>query len=247
MNEKHLFTAVLIGGLLYVGGQYVASQPQHIQKETEANREITVMGTGKVQTKPDIAQYSLGVTTGPQSTAAIAMKILTDKFNGVLTAVKSQGVKADDIKTTNLSINPVYDWSNGRQTLKGFEASENIEIKIRDLNKVGDILAQSAVQGANQAGNLQFTIDDPEKLQTEAQKNAITDAQDKAKELTKSLGVSLGRVKTFSSTASSPDVYRSFSNTVPMAAGGLDAAKAPEVPTGTQEITANVTIVYELK
>lgn len=246
MNEKHILTAVVIGGLLYVGGQYVASQPQRIQKETEANREITVQGTGKVEAKPDIAQYSLGVTTGPQATAAGAMKILTDKFNGVLAAVKGQGVKADDIKTTNLSINPVYDWNSGKQTLKGFEASENIEIKIRDLNKVGDILAQSAVQGANQAGNLQFTIDDPEKLQTEAQKNAITNAQDKAKELTKSLGVGLGRVKTFSSSASSPDVYRTFSNAAPLGAGAMEA-KAPEVPTGTQEITANVTIVYELK
>lgn len=246
MNEKHLLTAVVIGGLLYVGGQYVASQPQRIQKETEANREITVQGTGKVQTKPDIAQYSLGVTTGPQTTATVAMKILTDKFNGVLTAVKNQGVKADDIKTTNLSINPVYDWGNGRQTLKGFEASENIEIKIRDLNKIGDILAQSAVQGANQAGGLQFTVDDPEKVQTAAQKNAIADAQDKAKELAKSLGVKLGNVKTFSS-ASAPEVMPLYRNSVTMAAGGADMAKAPEVPTGTQEVTANVTIVYELK
>lgn len=247
MNEKHLLAAVVIGGLLYVGGQYVASQPQRIQKETEADRQITVQGTGKVQAKPDIAQYSIGVNTGPQTTAAAAMKILSDKFNGVLAAVKSQGVKADDIKTTNLSINPVYDWSNGKQTLKGFEASENIEIKIRDLSKVGDILAQSAIQGANQAGNLQFTIDEPEKLQTEAQKNAIADAQSTAKELAKSLGVKLGNVKTFSTSGSMPVPYPVYRNSAMDTGAGLEAAKAPEVPTGTQEITASVSIVYELK
>lgn len=247
MNEKKLIAIVLLGGLLYVAGQYVSSQPQRIQKEAAANREITVQGTGKIETKPDIAQYSLGVTTGPQASAVIAMTNLTDKFNAVLNVVKQQGVKADDIKTTNLSINPVYDWSNGKQTLRGFDASENISIKIRDFSKIGDILAKSTVEGANQAGGIQFTVDDPEKLQTEAQKKAIEDAQGKAKELAKSLGVSLGKVKTFSASATLPNTYPMYANSALMGAGDSSLAKSPEVPTGTQEITANVTIVYELK
>lgn len=243
---KNLLAAILLGGLLYVTGQYVSSQPQRIQKEIEANREITVQGTGKIQTKPDIAQYSLGVTTGPQVSAAIAITTLTNKFNAVLNAVKQQGIKADDIKTTNLSINPVYDWNNGKQTLRGFEATENIEIKIRDLNKIGDVLAKSTVEGANQASGIQFTVDDPEKLQTEAQKKAIENAQGKARELAKSLGVSLGKVKTFSSSSALPDTYQ-YRNSAPVGLGGSSLEKTPEVPTGTQEITANVTIVYELK
>jgi uncharacterized protein YggE len=247
MNGKKLVVAILLGGLLYVAGQYVSSQPQRIQKEAAANREITVQGTGKIQTKPDIAQYSLGVTTGSQASAAVAITTLTNKFNAVLNAVKQQGVKADDIKTTNLSINPVYDWNNGKQTLRGFEASENIEIKIRDLNKIGDILAKSTVEGVNQAGGIQFIVDDPDKLQTETQKKAIEDAQGKAKELAKSLGVSLGKVKTFSASATLPNVYPMYTNSVSLGAGDSSLAKSPEVPTGTQEITANVTIVYELK
>jgi len=240
-------TIVLLGGLLYVAGQYVSSQPQRIQKEAEANRSIAIQGIGKVQTKPDIAQYSLGVTTGVQPSAAVAMVNLTNKFNAVLNAVKQQGVKAEDIKTTNLSINPVYDWNNGKQALRGFEASENIEIKIRDLNKIGDILAKSTIEGANQAGGIQFTVDDPEKLQTEAQKKAIKDAQGKARELAKALGVTLGKVKTFSASATFPDPYLLNRDSAPMGGANAELAKSPEVPVGTQEITANVTIVYELK
>jgi len=247
MNGKNLVVAVVLGGLLYIAGQYISSQPQRIQKEAEANREITVHGTGKVQSKPDIAQYSLGVTTGAQPSAAVAMTTLTDKFNAVLNAVKQQGVKAEDIKTTNLSINPVYDWNNGKQTLRGFEAAENIEVKIRDLNKIGDVLAKSTLEGVNQASGIQFTIDDLDKLQTEAQKNAIADAQGKAKELAKSLGVSLGKVKTFSSSGSTPDSSQLYRNATPMGAGSADLAKSPEIPVGTQEIIANVTIVYEIK
>lgn len=247
MNGKKLVVVVLLGGLLYVAGQYVSSQPQRIQKEIEASREITVQGTGKIQTKPDIAQYSLGVTTGPQTTATIAMTTLTDKFNAVLSVVKQQGVKNDDIKTTNLSINPVYDWNNGKQTLRGFEASENIEIKIRDFSKIGDILAKSTVEGANQAGGIQFTIDNPEKIKIEAQKEAIVNAREKAKELASSLGVSLGKVKTFSATTNAPYPYQINKASAPMGAGDAALTESPEVLAGTQEITANVTIVYELK
>ena len=247
MNEKHIFITVIIGGLLYIGGQYVTSQPQRIQKETEANREISVQGHGIVKTKPNIAHITLGVTTGKQVTAVTAMNLLTQRFNAVLTAVKQQGIKDGDINTTNLSINPVYDWSNGKQTLLGFEASENIEVKIRDLSKIGEVLAKSTLEGVNQAGNIQFTIDNPDQLQIDAPKEAIENAQVKAKELAKSLGVSLGKIKSFTSSSSENSPTPLYRNNAMLGAGEADLAKAPEVPVGTQDITADVSIVYEIK
>ena len=247
MKERNILAAVLIGGLLYVGGQYLSSQPQRIQKETEAAREITVQGHGVVKSKPDIARITLGVMTGRQATAIIAMNILTQKFNAVLASVKQQGVKDSDINTTNLSINPVYDWSDGKQSLLGFEASENIEVKIRDLSKIGDVLAKSAIEGVNQAGNIQFTIDNPDQLQIAAQKEAIKNARSKARELASSLGANLGKVKTFSNSSGSYEPAPMFKNGAPLGVGAMDVASAPQVPVGTQDITSDVSIVYEIK
>lgn len=237
---------VVAAGLFYIAGQFVASQPQRIKQEAEANREITVQGTGKVQIKPDIAKISLGITTGPQATAAVAMNMLSQKFNAVMTTIRQQGIKDTDIKTTNLSINPIYDYNNGRQTLRGFEAQENIEVKIRDLGKIGEVLAKTTVDGVNQVGGVQFVIDSPEKAQTEAQKNAIKDAEEKARELSRSLGVTLGKVKSFSSynVGDPTPLYDSYGRG---GAGNEKAVTSPEVPVGMNEVVSNVNIVYELK
>jgi uncharacterized protein YggE len=245
MTFQQLLGLVVVGGLLYIGGQYVASQPQRVEQEIEANREITVSGQGKVSARPDVAQVMLGVTTGPQSTAERAMGILTQRFNTALAAVKAEGVEEDDIQTTNLSVNPVYDYQSGQQTLRGFEASESIQIKIRDMDKIGTVISRATSEGINQAGGIQFVIDEPEELEREAIASAIADAKKNAEALADELGVNLGRVKSFSASGTPP--------TPPLfyAANEMKAADARggdiQVPSGTNEISASVSITYELK
>ncbi|MDP3997486.1 MAG: SIMPL domain-containing protein [bacterium] len=244
-NRKNvIFAAVIIGGLFYLGGQYVGSQPQRIQQEAAANREITVEGTGEVTTVPDIAQINLGVQTGAQTTASAAISILETKFNAVVASVKKDGVKEEDIKATNLSINPVYDYSDGRQQLRGYEASESVQVKIRDLDRIGDIVTKATGEGANQVGGISFTIDDPEDLRLQAQEEAIKNAKSKADELAKALGVHLGQVKTFSASTQVPDqppIYARAALENDAVGGGV------EVPAGSQDVTATVTVTYEIK
>lgn len=242
---RPLITVVIVGGLFYVAGQYIASQPQRIQQEVEANREITVQGTGEVQARPDIAQVTLSVQTGPQPTAEQAMELLTTKFTNVLNGVKEIGIEEKDIQTTNLSLNPSYDYRDGQQTLRGYEASETIHVKVRDLTKTSSVLGRTTAEGVNQVGGISFTIDEPEELQEQAQKKAIDDAAQNAETLAKNLGVSLGRVKTFSSsetpkTPPMPFIERSLS------ADGRGGAEVP-VEAGEQTITSNVTITYEIR
>jgi uncharacterized protein YggE len=246
VHHGHKFlAAVVIAGLFFIAGQYILSQPQRTEKEIAANREITVDGTGKVTAQPNIAQITVGVQTGTQSSATAAMNLLTQKFNAVVASVKSQGIKDEDINTTNFSVNPSYDYSNGQQTLKGFEATESITIKVRKLDSVGTVISQATSQGANQVGGINFTVDDPNALQLAAQQNAIKDAKSKAEQLTKTLGVGLGRVKSFNTTSNNvprPFEMNSLSAPVAKDAGGA----APEVPVGSQDITSSVTITYEL-
>lgn len=241
--KNTVLLAVLIAGGLYILGQYIGSQPQRIQQEAEANREIQVQGTGTVETRPDVAKLTLGVQTGPQSTAEAALQILEQRFSAVVEAVGSAGVNEEDIRTTNLSINPVYDFTEGRQTLRGFEASESIEVTIRDLTQVGEVLTRATVEGVNQAGGITFSSENEEDLQIQAEQAAIEDARQKAELLAESLGVRLGDVKAFttSSNRSQPPI--------PFAGNALDVAERSQlpVPSGTQEYQAHVTVTYEIK
>jgi uncharacterized protein YggE len=241
-----LLVVIIVGGLFYLAGQYLASQPGRVSQEAEAAREITVSGHAEIETRPDVARLSLSVQTGPQATAEAALKLLSDRFDGVVNAVKGTGVKEEDIKATNLSVQPVYDFTDGRQTLRGFEASESIEVTIRDLDAIGEVLARSTVEGVNQAGGLNFTVDDPEKLQQEAQEAAIKDAHEKAGALARALDVRLGDVKNFSASGATPP-----GQPLPFLARAEQAADkaitAPPVPSGTQTITADVSVTYELE
>ncbi|TSC72022.1 MAG: hypothetical protein G01um101438_782 [Parcubacteria group bacterium Gr01-1014_38] len=237
--------AVVVGGLFYVLGQYLASQPQRIEKEAEAKREITVHGRGEVQGKPDVARLTLGVQTNVQPSAKAALDILSRRFNDVVSALKALGIKEEDLKTTNLSITPRYDYGNAPPTIHGFEASEHVQVTIRDLDKIGEVLAKTTLEGVNQAGGITFEIDDPEALQEQAQEQAIKDAKKNAEQLAKALSVRLGRVKTFSVSSPSPGPVPIFLERA-QAVGG-QAPPGPPVPAGTSEIVATVTITYELR
>jgi len=234
-----------VAGLFFVAGQYVASQPQRVQQEVEAGREITVAGSGKAYATPDVAKYSLSIITGPQANAETALERLSQRSEAVIEAVKAEGVEERDIATTNLSINPMYDFSpTGQQTLRGFEASQTVELTIRDLTKIGTILSRATGEGVNVAGGLRFEVDDIEQVRTQAQAKAIEDAAAKAEQLADVLDVRLGRVKTFSASADGQPPIPLFDRAAESAALGGDA---PIVPSGTQEIQAQVTITYELQ
>ncbi len=232
---------VVLAGLFYLAGQYITSQPQRIKQETEANREISVQGTGEVTSKPDVARLTLGVQIEAQPTAKQAIDQLATKFSAVQKALEATGIKKDDIKTSNVSVNPAYDFQTGR-TLRGFEANETVTVTIRDLERVGDVLTQGTAAGANQAGGVAFEVDDPTALQEEAQTKAIEDAREKAERLAKTLGVRLGSVKSFKVDAvgGGPPIF----GRAEAAVGG--DAKLP-VPSGMEELKATVTITYELR
>lgn len=204
---------------------------------------ISVRGEGKVVAKPDIGQVSLSVISDA-ATVATAQKDNTDKMNKVTQAMKDAGIKEEDLKTTSYSIAPRYQYSAGRSDIIGYEATQTMEIKIRDLTKVGDILGKAAAAGANQVGSLSFTFDKPEALQSQARQEAITQAKQKANDLAKSLGVSLGKITSFYEESSG-------GQPIPMYAGdalgkGGGGGVVPQIQTGQNEIIIDVNLTYEI-
>lgn len=203
---------------------------------------ITVSGEGKVLVKPDIAIINIGVIkedldlAKAQQSAAEIMGNLT-KF------LKENKVKDKDIKTTSYSISPRYDYKEGEQKLRGYEVFQNLEVKIRDLGKVGAILSGAASRGANQVGSLTFSVDDPKKAKEEARAMAIKEAKEKAGKLSADLGVSLKTIVSYgeSEGGTPPPI---FARAESFGVGGPGVLPTPE---GENEIRVSVSLTYEIK
>lgn len=232
-----------IAGAFYVGGKFVETRDR-----SEAT--ISVTGEGKAFAAPDIAEVSLGIQTGRQPTATAAMNKLKEGMDAVFSAVKKMGVEEKDIRTENFNLNPVYDWTQDRgQIFRGFEANQSLRIKVRNLDKASDVVTAAASAGANQAGGVNFTVDDPEAKRSEAREKAIAQARGKAEKLAADLGMRLGVIKSFDEGGAYggpvPMIMRGAKD-AGMGGGGPEAAALP-LPPGEQEITVQVTITYELK
>ena len=236
----HLLAVLILGGAFIVG-QYIGAL--HLTKPT-----ITVQGQAKMSAAPDIAVLNFGVQTGRQKSAQGAMEILSNKMNAVMEAVTGLGIEEKDITTQNLWLNPSYDYYDGRRVETGYEANQNLSVKVRDLSKLTTALDTVVSEGVNQVGGVSFTIDDPDALREEGRVEAIADAQQKAKKLAVALGKSLGKFKGYGEGfgGGQPMPYMSMeimdSKSIGMGGGG-----GPPVPTGEQEITVSVSLTYELR
>ena len=231
-------TVAVILGLFFVIGKKIESRDS-----TPAM--ISVSGEGKVSASPDIAVLSFGVQTWRVPSAKDATAKLQTAMTAILESVKGKGVEEKDITTESLYLNPVYDWTDAGQIPRGFEASQSLRVKIRDLSKIGDILSAATSAGANQIGGVNFTIDEPETLQAEAREKAIAKAKEKATKLASELGVRLGKLKGFNEGyGATPPMYERAMMDSGMGGGGI--APLP-VPTGEQEIQVSVTLTYEVR
>ncbi len=237
--------AVALGGLFYLAGVSLSAGTPLAAGNDRPVPQITVSGDGKVSAAPNIGLLTFGVQTGRMTSAKTAMDKLAKDMNAVIAAVKGAGVEEKDITTQQLSLSPAYDWNNGQQISRGFEASQMLSVKVRNLDTIGDVLSAATNAGANSAGGVQFTIDDPDALQAEARQKAIAEAKEKATVLAKQLGVTLKRISGFNENSGgypTPMMY---------GIGGMkDVAvrsEALEIPAGEQDIHSNVTITYEIE
>jgi uncharacterized protein len=246
MEEKKIFLQppvwLPIAVALLVGGAYIAGKKIEV-RGTPAT--ISVAGEGKVFAVPDIASLSFGVQTGRMPTAQAAMEKLTKDMYSVIDAVKGVGIEQKDIQTEYLNLYPAYDWREGEQIPRGFEANQSLRVKVRDLDKVGAVLTAATQAGANQAGGVTFTIDDPEELKRQARGQAIVNAKEKAQVLSSDLGVSLGKLMAFNEGGASPmpPMYERAVMNMGMGGGG----DSVPVPSGEQEIRVSVSLTYEVQ
>ncbi|HNW09482.1 MAG TPA: SIMPL domain-containing protein [bacterium] len=222
----------------------------YIGQSPEYQDRVSISGTGKVTAKPDVAIINVGVITD-KATVEAAQKENTDKMNAIIAELKNQYKIADeDIKTSYYQINPRYNWNDGRQTLAGYEVNQSVQVKVRNFDNIGKIVSMAGERGANSVSGPNFTIDDPETYKAEARKEAIAQAKDKAKVLADEVGINLGRIVSFSE-----DSYQPYAADYAYGMGGiggfdeqkaLSSAPSADIQSGSQEISVNVYITYEI-
>jgi uncharacterized protein len=204
-----------------------------------AGGKITVTGTGTVSGTPDQLVLSMGVQTSAPSVST-AIQEANQAARRVIGSLKAGGVRAADIQTSGLSIQPNYDSSG--QVPVGYGVSEELTATLRDLARAGTQIQAAVRAGGNATtvNGVSLNLTDTSKLLARARAAAIADAQAKASQFARALGRPLGNVLSVSDQSPLPS---------PIFAGGFAAARpAASVPIqpGRQQVSVQITVVYAI-
>jgi uncharacterized protein len=204
-----------------------------------AGGKITVTGTGTVSGTPDQLVLSMGVQTSAPSVST-AIQEANQAARRVIGSLKAGGVRAADIQTSGLSIQPNYD-SSGQVPI-GYGVSEQLTATLRDLARAGTQIQAAVRAGGNATtvNGVSLNLTDTSKLLARARAAAIADAQAKASQFARALGRPLGNVLSVSDQSPMPS---------PIFAAGLSAARpAASVPIqpGRQQVSVQITVVYAI-
>lgn len=246
---------LLLGAFLFIKTVSEIKAYSFIGGGVPVSNTITVSGEGEVFAVADTAQFTFSVKE-EADTVDVAQENATIKMNTALGLLEEAGIEDKDIKTTAYNVYPRYEYVReactefrcppGKQELRGYEVTQSVSVKVRDTEKAGKVLADIGSAGVTNVSGLNFTIDDEEDLKQDARAIAIENAEVKAKQLAKDLGVKLIRVVSFSENREQPYYARSFDMAFAVEESAVGGS-VPELPVGENKITSQVNITYEIR
>ena len=200
---------------------------------------LTVTGDGSATATPDMATISLGITAeNPE--AGVAMDTASQAAEAILARLDTLGIEPRDRQTSDLSLQPLwaggYDSAEDRR-ITGYEARNTLTVRVRDLEKLGDVLQAVLEDGANQLSGLSFGLQNPDPVLEAARRDAVADAMARAQVLAEAAGVSLGRVLSISEGGGG--------SAPPAPMMEMRAASVP-VAAGEAELSSSVTMEFAL-
>jgi uncharacterized protein len=232
--------ALSCGALMWTA-LFAASLPARAQdaKAAPAAR-IIVIGEGSVSAPPNYARLTSGITTRAK-TAREASDANAKAMTGLLAALQSAGIEPKDVQTSRFFVQPVYTSPapNMEQKLTGFSVSNQVNVTIRQINKVGDVLDQMVTAGATDAGNVEFLHADLSKTLDRAREAAMADAKRKAELYARAAGLELGSVAWVTEESSSP-VF------APKMALHAAMPAPPPIASGEDTLQVRITVGYEI-
>lgn len=219
----------------------------HAQETPPPRPHISVTGTGEVSISPDMAVMTLAVTREAKSARA-ALDAENEAMNAVIAAMKDANVAPRDLQTSGLSINPRYgdpDGKNGEneRRITGYQVTNALTVRVRDLEKVGTLIDRSVTLGVNQGGDITFTNEDMSAPLENARKRAVADAMKRARTLTEAAGVKLGNITEIGEQSYDPPPMPFRAKAMRMDA----AASAVPVEAGENSYRVQVTMTFDIR
>lgn len=238
MNKKLslIIVSILVFGLL------AACSPTVELARDENVRSMSVSGTGRVTVVPDIANINIGVRTEAE-VVTDALEGNTAQANAISQVLQELGVAEEDIQTSNFNVYPSerYDPMTGQVEGRYFVVENTVNVKVRDLSNLGEVLSAVVEAGANNIYGINFNVEDREASVAEARQLAIEDAKAKAQAIAEAAGVQLGEIININvSSGSTPITYYD-------AKGGAYSETAAPIAAGTLTISMECNITYAIQ
>ena len=204
--------------------------------------ELSVVGEGKVDVVPDTASVQAGIIVSDAKTVQDAERKINDVNNKIVSELEKLGIDKKDIKTTNYSINPNYNYDGGKNNITGYYGNATLTIKVKETEKLPQVINAATQAGANQIYDTQYILDNPSKYREEAREKAIQNAREQAEKLANQLGIRLGKIVNI--VESTPDSIIPYPV---LRSEGIGSAETPNLSPGTQTISTVVTLYFERK
>jgi uncharacterized protein YggE len=205
---------------------------------------LSVSASADAKRVPDVAMISTGVVT-QAADANAAMRANAEQMDKVMAALRAAGIAERDIQTSGINLNPNYKYvENAAPTIIGYQANNTVNVKVRDLGKLGKVLDTLVAQGANQINGPSFEVDKPDEAYDEARLAALKKAQERAQTYADALGLKVRRIVSIGEGGG-----RGFPPPMPMMrAMAADAmmAKETSVSPGESTLSVNLDVVFEL-
>jgi uncharacterized protein len=236
-----LIILCLLGGFLMTGIFKNLEQAVAVRQPEPIERSISVDGSSTVEIAPDIATISGSVTSKGESVEAAQVEN-TNTINKISKAMRDIGIADEDIQTASYSAyeDQVYNSETREYETKGWIVYQNLTIKVRDIDRAGEVLDALGSQGATGIYGPNFSIDDPEVYKDQARDEAIEKAYEQAEAIAKSLDIRLGDVLGYSEWSGGDYYYDDY-----YGYGGI--AESAALETGSESVTMNVSITFELR
>ncbi|MCI0580240.1 MAG: SIMPL domain-containing protein [Chloroflexi bacterium] len=241
--NKHGKFAVL-ALLLMVAMLVVACAPNTSAQAVEPAAGITVVGHGEATGTPDQANVQVGVETFAETVDAATTQNQAT-IDAIMAALEAQGIAREDIQTSNYSLwAEQFYGERGPEGIVGYHVSNQVNVTIRDIGKVGDVLAAVIGAGANNIFGVNFSVADPAALEAEAREKAMADARARAEELARLSNVELGEVRVISEVIQTPPPIFGAGG------GGFDmeqGAAAPSVTPGQLNFQVQIQVTFGIQ
>ena len=247
----------LVGVFLVVLSVFLIALTLNVIEEkryiSQPTAMINISGEGSVLAIPDVAEFGFSVTY-EADTVSEAQDEVAKKMEEIISFLKKEGIEDRYIKTIGYSVYPRYEWRSSlrpelsygtdrERVLVGYEVTHSTEVFVKEMEKVGVLVGGVGERGVTNISGVRFSVEDEEGLKRESRKKAIDDAEQKAKELARDLGVRIVRIVDFNEYEM---FYPSFMRSGVMAED-LAFGVEPSFEPGEEEIKTRVQITYEIR